>query len=85
MTREEASNMLYGMRSDNLNFDDLYTKDKYDALDMAIKALKQDYILEKIRAEIDGLTYYWCEVNPRSVIDDVLKIIDKYKSESEIH
>ena len=34
--------------------------------------------LEKIRAEIDSLTYYWCEVNPRSVIDDVLQIIDKY-------
>jgi len=40
-------------------------------------------VLDKIRAEIDGLTYYWCEVNPRSVIDDVLKIIDKYKAESE--
>ena len=40
-------------------------------------------VLDKIRAEIDGLTYYWCEVNPRSVIDDVLNIIDKYRKESE--
>ena len=40
-------------------------------------------VLDKIRVEIDGLTYYWCEVNPRSVIDDVLKIIDKYKGDKE--
>lgn len=36
-------------------------------------------ILEKIKVEIEGLTYYWCEVNPRSVIDDVLQIVDKYR------
>ena len=40
-------------------------------------------ILDKIRAEIAGLTYYWCEVNPKTVIDDVLQIINKYKAESE--
>lgn len=40
-------------------------------------------VLDKIRAEIDGLTYFWCEVNPKSVIDDVLEIIEKYKVESE--
>lgn len=39
--------------------------------------------IDKIRAEIEDLTYYWCEVHPRSVIDDVLTIIDKYKAESE--
>lgn len=40
-------------------------------------------VLDKIRAEIEHLTYYWCEVNPKTVIDDVLQIIDKYKTESE--
>ena len=40
-------------------------------------------VLNKIRAKIEDLTYYWCEVHPRSVIDDVLAIIDKYKAESE--
>ena len=54
-------------------------KDQYEA---RLKADMAD-ILDKIRAEIEGLTYYWCEVNPKSVIDDVLQIIDKYKSESE--
>ena len=42
MTKEEAISMLYGMRADNLNLDDAYTKDKYEALDMAIKALEQE-------------------------------------------
>lgn len=42
MTREEAINILYGMRADNFNLNDLYTKDKYDALGMAIKALEQE-------------------------------------------
>lgn len=47
------------------------------------RLLEQEPVLDKIRAEIEGLTYYWCEVNPNSVIADVLQIIDKYKSESE--
>lgn len=42
MNREEAINVLYGMRADNLNLDDAYTKDKYDALEMAIKALERE-------------------------------------------
>lgn len=42
MTREEAINMLHGIRADNLNLDDAYTKDKYDALTLAIKTLEQE-------------------------------------------
>ena len=42
MTKEEAINMLQGMRADNLNLNDAYTKDKYEALGMAIKALEQE-------------------------------------------
>ena len=41
MNREEAINMLHGMRADNLNLDDLYTKDKYEALGMAIESIEQ--------------------------------------------
>ena len=44
-----------------------------------INAIMNGIPLDKIRAEIEGLTYYWCEVNPKSVIDDVLQIIDKYR------
>lgn len=47
MTREEAINILHGIRADNLNFDDLYTKDKYDALEMAISALEQNESAEE--------------------------------------
>lgn len=53
------------------------------AIDKAIKALEHEAILDKIRAEIEDLTYYCWEVSPRTVIDDVLEIIDKYKAESE--
>ena len=42
MTREEAINILCGIQADNLNLNDAYTKDKYEALDMAIKALEQE-------------------------------------------
>ena len=38
-------------------------------------------VIDDIRAEINRLTYYWCEIHPRSVIDDVLEIIDKHIGE----
>ena len=42
-----------------------------------------DTMLGEIETDIKHLVYYWCEVNPNSVIDDVLKIIDKYKKEDK--
>lgn len=39
MTREEAINLLHGMRAENLNLFDLRTKERFDALGIAIKAL----------------------------------------------
>ena len=47
--------------------------------DNSQKIIANGIPLDKIRAEIEGLTYYWCEVNPKSVIDDALQIIDKYR------
>lgn len=41
MTIDEAINMLYGIQADNLNLDDAYTKDKYDALSIAIEELEK--------------------------------------------
>lgn len=41
MTQEEAIQILHSIKADNLNLDDAYTKDKYEALGMAIKALEQ--------------------------------------------
>lgn len=47
MTREEATNILHGIRAENLNLDNAYTKDKYEALGMAIKALEQEPFINK--------------------------------------
>lgn len=60
---------------------------------------KSAIVIEQLRADRDRLldtfdkmideieelelTYYCLEVRPRSVIDDVLEIIDKYKAETE--
>ena len=40
-------------------------------------------VLDKVRAEIEDLTYYCCEIHPKNVIDDVFQIIDKYRTEME--
>ena len=40
---------------------------------------EQKDVLNKIKAEIEDLTYYSWEISPRTVIDDVLEIIDKYR------
>ena len=42
ITNKDAINILYGIRAQNLNLDDAYTKDKFDALTMAIELLKKE-------------------------------------------
>lgn len=66
-----------------------------EAFDMAIKALEQEPILNKIRAEIKQTTSRYCisrergcsgqvEWSDRLIKEsEVLEIIDKYKAESE--
>ena len=91
MTRLEAISILHGIRADNLNLDDLYTKDKYDALGMAIKALEG---IEKIWAEVESINVWALRYAPSEdkdirpqivtrVKSHVLEIIDKYKAGSE--
>lgn len=53
---------------------------------MAIKALEQDNILDKIRAEIEALPKTYPFVNHFDMyvkVSDVEKIIDKYKERKE--
>ena len=57
---------------------ELQTQEEYKAYQRGFNAGRKS-VLDKIRTEIEDLTYYWCEVNPKSVINDVLQIIDKYK------
>ena len=95
MTREEAIKVIrkmlaYTDLSDRANL----TADMVDACRLAIKALEQEDILDKIRAEIKALSpkptaFDVVDVNPIKdavweTIADVLKIIDKYKAESGV-
>lgn len=77
MTRQEAKNLLNELyvRADITDeYGGMEDMQPYEeAINMAIKALKQESILDKIRTEImrkDGL-------------EEALEIIDKYTSESE--
>ena len=89
MTREEAIKMLRGMKADNLNLNDLYTRDKYEALNMAIKALEQEPFINKPCVSTEACKYDKNKVldKIRAEIEEelgwVLEIIDKYKAESE--
>ena len=76
-----------------------YGERDHEAMMMAIKALEQEPILDKIRAEIET-KYGQCDIceyfedydyeendiseyRPIGNIADILQIIDKYKAESE--
>lgn len=48
------------------------------------EAKERKALLEEMRNEITNLTFWWGEVSPASVIDEVVKIVDKYiESEEE--
>lgn len=72
MTRERIIHGLY--RGDS------------KAIKEAIKALEQEPVLDKVRAEIEKLQTYKMFIGEKTVYverDDVLAIIDKHKGESE--
>ena len=79
MTKDEA---IQELKSDiewsKLNTYPYISQRKVEALEMAIKALEQESIIDEIRAEIVHL-HDWAFSR-----EDVLKIVDKYKAtESE--
>jgi hypothetical protein len=80
MTREEAIKLVKEVTGMSLDWDDAH----YEALQMAIKALEQEPILDKIRAEINTMP---CAITSMREIyvnrDKVINIIDKHKAESE--
>ena len=84
MTREEA--IAYFKDMNDCTYGDV------EPIQMAIKALEQEPVLDKIKAEIEELDERYVigdygiygENIPKYVrFCDVLKIIDKYKAESE--
>ena len=81
MTREEAIIIIGNLI---IIPDDCYRIAEYqEAKAMAIKALEQEPILDKIRREIEDLAYEERVGYMVVDLDDVLRIIDKYKAESE--
>jgi hypothetical protein len=79
MTREEAKKVIRKMLSvTDLTVRGNLTHEMCEACNMAIKALEQESILDKIRAEIDNALSDGM-VHKKTV----LGIIDKYKEESE--
>lgn len=90
MTRKEAIKELEILKEEYWD-DDGYGHEtkQYDdtmlALDMAIQALEQESILDKIRAEIEAKCCITVgrENDPAITLHDVFEIIDKCKAESE--
>jgi len=89
MTREEAINNLNMI---SVAFVEAETKEQRkiidDTFNMAIKALEQEPILDKIRAEIDKARFVdkdtrICKNALASGLEAAMQIIDKYKAESE--
>lgn len=79
MTREEAIRCLSVHSSTNGS--GLCTdKQHYEAKQVAIKALEQEPVLDKIRAEIESPNRGTCDY---FIVDRIEEIIDKYKAESE--
>ena len=87
MTREEAINVIKSecYVFNPLNFD--RSAKINTALDMAIKALEQESIIEKLRDEIMDTGAYEQEVNGNTEflkgINYCLGVIDKYNAEME--
>lgn len=88
MTREERDKtirILQWLHNNNFLFRSTEEDVKF-ATEYAIKALEQESVLDKIRAEIEARL---CDIvsdytdGYRTAIQGVLAIIDKYKAESE--
>jgi hypothetical protein len=90
MTREEAIAQLK-MDRDLCNFNPMTGEEEpidedcrksAEALEMAIKALEQEPVLDKIRAEIEDIDLL-AEYTRGDIKRMALAILDKYKAESE--
>lgn len=80
--RREIESLDYYLQ----NHTDDYSEESHTAMMMGIKALEQEPVLDKIRAEIESLQNanpsYW-HSGDMVERDEVFEIIDKYKAESE--
>ena len=86
MTREEAKAILIREIDDDPFIRTEYREQIHEALKMSIKALEQEPILDKIRAEIQENIDYNKKMNYLGIVAGLLltrDIIDMYKAESE--
>lgn len=89
MTREQAKREIDSLDFYLQNHTDDYGEESHTAMMMAKKALEQEPILDKIRAEIEDRpscmlsTSSEYERGVNAMLNQVLMIIDKYKAESE--
>lgn len=82
MTREEAISWLESFIWHEGEDITIYDTD-IEAIHMAIKALEQEAVLDKITEIIDPLRHL--SIDEMSGIEwDILRVIDKYKAESEV-
>ncbi len=78
----EAQRTLYYI-AENMKMEKSISEEGYKHFQMAIKALEEEPILDKIRAEIEELqTYDGIYIDRVFDPDDVLAIIDKYRTEA---
>lgn len=83
MTREEALKILkYNSNVIHKTIDGETDPKEVKALDMAIKALEQEPVLDKIRAEIELHRRKTESIDSYDLVGDCLDIIDKYKREN---
>ena len=81
MSIKEAISWLEGLTWHEGEDAPIYDTD-VEAINMAIKALEQEAILDKITEIIDPLRHL--SIDEMSGIEwDILRVIDKYKAESE--
>ena len=76
--RREIESLDYYLQ----NHTDDYSEESHTAMMMGIKALEQEPVLDKIRAEIEQAKDTDFQRN-RKTYDKCLEIIDKYRAESE--
>ena len=86
MTREEARREIDSLDFYLQNHTDDYGEESHTAMMMAIKALEQESILDKIREEIEDIAKDYDKFADYRRVRGLwiaLEIIDKYKTESE--
>ena len=84
MTREEAIEIIRNYDVYGCGYCHQGGDEVEEAFDMAIKALKQEPIIDKIRAELEELRHYYPMGHDYQLaITRCIAVIDKYKAESE--